>query len=135
MNKKVIVPVVLVLIVIVSSMFLIARGSPSSKNVATNAPVKEFKMTSFTEMVNGEPKPHFSLNEIVVNKGDKVRIKITETSGMHNFVIDEFGVYKDTPLNQESVVEFIADKSGNFVYYCSKPGHRQNGQWGTLRVL
>ncbi|NVN96701.1 cupredoxin domain-containing protein [Candidatus Nomurabacteria bacterium] len=136
MNKKVIVPVVLVLIVVVSSMFLIARGSSSSKNFTnSNAPVKEFSMTSFTDMVNGEPKPQFSLKEITVNKGDKVRIKITEVSGMHNFVIDEFGVYKDTPLNQETVVEFVADKTGEFVYYCSKPGHRQNGQWGTLKVI
>ena len=63
------------------------------------------------------------------------RIKITETSGAHNFNIDEFGVYTETPLNKESVVMFTADKSGSFVYYCSKPGHRQNGHWGTLTVL
>ena len=135
MNKKLIVPLVVVLVIIASSMFLIARGSSSSKSVASNAPVKEFKMTSFTDMVNGEPKPQFSLKEITVNKGDKVRIKITEVSGMHNFNIDEFGVHIDTPLNQESVAEFVADKTGEFVYYCSKPGHRANGHWGTLKVI
>ena len=70
-----------------------------------------------------------------MNKGDRVRIKITEVSGVHNFNIDEFGVYTETPLNKESVVEFVADKSGSFVYYCSKPGHRANGHWGTLKVL
>lgn len=134
MNKKIIVPVVVVLVIIVSSMFLMARGN-SSKNITSNVPVKEFKMTSFTEMVDGEPKPHFSVNEIVVNKGDKVRIKITDTSGMHDFKIDEFGVYTNTPLNQEVFVEFIADKSGSFVYYCTKPGHRANGQWGTIKVI
>ena len=54
--------------------------------------------------------------------------------GTHDFKIDEFNVYTETPLNQEAVVEFIADKPGKFEYYCSKTGHRQNGHWGTLIV-
>lgn len=97
--------------------------------------VKEFTMTSYVEMVDGKPKPQFSLKEITVNKGDKVRIKITVTSGMHDFRIDEYDIYADTQLNQEKVVEFTADKAGEFIYYCTKPGHRQNGQWGTLKVI
>lgn len=97
--------------------------------------VKEFSMTSFVEMVNGTPKPQFSLKEMTVNKGDKVRIKITVTSGAHDFKIDEFNIYADTQLNKEYVVEFTADKTGEFIYYCAKPGHRQNGQWGTLKVI
>lgn len=97
--------------------------------------VKEFSMTSFVEMVDGNPKPQFSLKEMTVNKGDKVRIKVTVTKGAHDFKIDEFNVYADTQLNQEYVVEFIADKTGEFIYYCAKPGHRQNGQWGTLKVI
>ncbi len=96
--------------------------------------VKEFSMTSFTEVKDGKYYPQYSLKEINVKKGDKVRIKITVTSGMHDFKIDEYGVYADTQLNKETVVEFTADKVGDFVYYCTKPGHRENGHWGTLRV-
>lgn len=91
-------------------------------------------MTSFFEMVDGKPAPQFSVKEIRVTKGDRVRIKVTNTKGMHDFVIDEFKVYKETPLNEEVVVEFTADKAGSFVYYCSKPNHRSLGQWGTLVV-
>lgn len=97
--------------------------------------IKEFLMTSFVEFVDGEPKPQFSLKEITVNKGDKVRIKITNTKGNHDFKLDEFGVFVDTPLDQEVVVEFTADQAGEFIYYCNQPGHRQAGQWGTLKVL
>lgn len=97
--------------------------------------LKEFTMTSFVEMVDGKPKPQYSLKEITVNKGDKVRIKITVTSGMHDFRIDEYDIYADTPLNKETVVEFTADKAGEFVYYCTKPGHRQNGHFGILKVI
>ena len=99
-----------------------------------NRQIKEFAMQSFVEFEDGKPKPQFSLKEITVNRGDLVRIKITTTIGTHNFNLDEFNVSAETPLNQETVVEFVADKSGDFIYYCSKPGHRQNGHWGTLKV-
>lgn len=114
-----------------------ANDVSNSVSGTTNeeAPVKEFTMTSFVDMSSGSPKPQYSLKDITVNKGDKVRIKITVTSGMHDFKIDEYGVYADTELNKESVIEFTADKAGDFVYYCTKPNHRQNGHWGTLKVI
>ena len=95
---------------------------------------KEFTLTSFFEMKDGKPAPQFSLKEIRVKKGDAVRLKVTNTKGMHDFVIDEYGIAKETPLNQEVIVEFTADMAGNFIYYCSKPNHRNLGQWGTLVV-
>ena len=76
----------------------------------------------------------FSLKEMTVKKGDAVRIKITNTKGMHNFTIDELGIKKELPMNQEVIVAFTATKAGDFVYYCSMPGHRAGGQWGTLHV-
>lgn len=108
-----------------------APPAPATEEAA----VKEFSMTSFVEMVDGKPKPQYSLKEITVNKGDKVKIKITVTKGTHNFNLDEFNVHAETPLNQEVAVEFTADKAGEFIYYCSMPGHRANGHWGTLKVL
>lgn len=92
--------------------------------------VKEFSMTSYYD---AEGK-WFSLKEMSVKKGDKVRVKVTNTKGTHDFTIDEYGIKKMTPLNEEVVVEFTADKAGEFAYYCSVPGHRAGGQWGTLKV-
>ena len=69
-----------------------------------------------------------------MKKGDTIRIKITNTKGSHDFTLDEYGIKKITPLNEEVVVEFTADKAGSFKYYCSMPGHRQMGQEGTLIV-
>ena len=97
--------------------------------------VKEFNTNSFFVMENGKPHPQFSLKEITVNKGDTVRIHVNVTKGMHDFNIDEFNVHSATPTDQTTVVEFIADKSGDFVYYCSMPGHRDLGHWGTLKVV
>jgi len=99
-----------------------ATGSASS--------VKEFTMTAYFD----EKGKWFSLKEMTVKKGDNVRLTITNTKGMHNFNIDELGIKKELPLNTPVVVEFTADKAGEFVYYCAMPGHRAGGQWGTLRV-
>jgi plastocyanin len=92
--------------------------------------VKDFAMTAYYD----EKGVWFSLKEMVVKKGDTVRMTITNTKGMHNLTIDEFGVATELPLGQPIVVEFTASKTGDFVYYCSIPGHRAKGQWGTLHV-
>ena len=97
------------------------------------APIKHFSLISSSGSFPF--KPQFSLKEITVNKGDKVKISINVTSGSHNFKLDEFGVFADTPTGQVTTVEFIADKAGEFIFYCNMPGHRAAGQWGTLKVV
>src|SRR3989344_4383589 len=137
MNKKLILGF-LVLIVLVVAGFGITKIFNSSsvtgnaiKEDISNVPVKEFVMTSFYDNTG----IWFSLKEISVNKGDIVRIKVTNIKGTHDFSLDEYGIKKMTPLNEEVVIEFTADKAGEFIYYCSVPGHRQKGQWGTLKVV
>lgn len=100
----------------------------NAKKMGTAA--KEFTMTSYYD----DKGAWFSMKEVRVKKGDLVRIKVTNTKGTHDFVIDAYGVKQETPLNQEVVVEFVADKTGEFEYYCSKPGHRARGQFGKLIV-
>lgn len=113
-----------------------SQGKVAEENQEQESrPVKEFSMTSFTEIIDGQYFPQFSTKKLEVNKGDLVRIKVTVTSGTHDFKIDEFDVYSETPLNEEVTIEFVADKAGEFVYYCTKPNHRANGHWGTLTVL
>ena len=112
--------------------------APNNQVAATTAladtPVHEIAMESFDTMVDGKYTPQFSLKEITVKKGEKVRININDTKGNHNFKIDEFNVLAETPMGQVTSVEFTPDKVGQFVYYCAKPHHRELGQWGTLTV-
>jgi plastocyanin len=96
--------------------------------------VKEFYMESFTEIIDGNYFPQYSLKEIRVNEGDTVRIAINTTSGTHDFNLDEFGVSENTPTGEVTIVEFVAGEAGSFEYYCSLPNHRANGHWGTLIV-
>lgn len=147
MNKNYIfIALALITAIVVGGVFVINNLKTNTKLDTNNLPsnntsgdqvrgeVKKFKMDSFYEMVDGKPKQQFSLKEITVNKGDTVRIIVTVTKGTHDFLIDEYGINAQTPLNQPTTIEFVADKAGEFVYYCSLPNHRQNGQWGTLTV-
>ena len=140
MNKKFVIGI-FILIVLVIGGFGIAKmfgqGNITGNAIKTNSPdkIKEFSIDSYTDIIDGKYYPKFSPKEITVNKGDIVKIKVNVKSGRHDFKIDEFNVYTDTPTNETTIIEFIADKTGEFVYYCAKPGHRQAGQWGTLKVL
>ena len=161
MNKKIIIPIVIIGIIAIIAIFAVNKTTKQvsetetgpvvesniQDNIAENIlpvaqkqesekrAVKEFVMESYVNMIDGKPAPRFSLDTITVNKGDLVRLKIIVTNGRHDFKIDELGVFADTPTGEETVVEFTADRADEFVYYCNQPGHRANGQWGTLKVL
>ncbi|MEK6886096.1 MAG: hypothetical protein AABX17_03965 [Nanoarchaeota archaeon] len=131
--KKILIITGIVLLLAFTGFFLFNRNLAENtiNGDFSNAPVKEFTMTSFYDNTG----IWFSLKEISVNVGDLVRIKVTNIKGTHDFTLDEYGIKEMTPLNEEIIVEFIADKAGSFEYYCSVSGHRQKGQWGTLKVL
>jgi nitrite reductase (NO-forming) len=133
-NRKTwgIIPILLIGLFILSGC---SSQAPAGNAVKSTGQVREFTMNSFTQITDGKYFPQFSLKNITVSKGDTVRLKITNIKGVHDFKIDEFNVYAMTPLDQEVTVEFVADKVGSFEYYCTQPGHRQNGHWGTLTVL
>ncbi len=77
----------------------------------------------------------FSLNELHVKKGDTVKITFTNTEGFHDWVIDEFNAKTARiPAGKSETVQFVADKTGTFEYYCSVGQHRANGMKGNLIV-
>ncbi|MCR4279490.1 MAG: cupredoxin domain-containing protein [Candidatus Zambryskibacteria bacterium] len=77
----------------------------------------------------------FSDSEIEVNKGERVRITLTNTVGTHDLVVEGYDVRTQILQTGESeTIEFIADESGTFEYYCSIGNHRAMGMTGTLTV-
>jgi cytochrome c oxidase subunit 2 len=78
---------------------------------------------------------YFSPSEIRVKKGDKVKIILTNKDGFHDWVVDEFNARTPQIKAGETVeIEFIADKTGTFEYYCSVGNNRQMGMKGNLIV-
>lgn len=77
----------------------------------------------------------FTPTEIRVKQGERVKIALTNESGTHDWVIDEFSARTDIlQPGQTDEVEFTATKAGTFEYYCSVGNHRQMGMKGKLIV-
>ena len=77
----------------------------------------------------------FSQKTLKVKKGEVVKVIFKNNEGFHDFVIDELKVNSGRiNAGQTAEVVFTADKTGDFVYYCSVGQHRKNGMWGTLTV-
>lgn len=75
-------------------------------------------------------------SEIRVNQGDTIRLTFENTGGRHDWVLDEFDAATEVIRGGESeTIEFTADEAGEFEFYCSVPGHRQAGMWGTFVVV
>lgn len=98
--------------------------TPSREDTQQAGEVKEITMTA----------QRFSFNPgtITVNKGDTVKISIRSTDVTHGFTISEFGINVQLTPGKTEIIEFIADKTGTFRFYCSVPcgtGHgRMNGK-------
>jgi len=56
---------------------------------------------------------------IEVNRGDRVRLRITSSDVTHGIGIAEYGVNVELPANQEVVVDFTADRAGEFPFFCT----------------
>jgi heme/copper-type cytochrome/quinol oxidase subunit 2 len=76
-----------------------------------DASVREFHLT--TRQFQYEPA------EVRVKKGDRVRLNVTSTDVTHGFGIAEYRINRQTPPGQTVTIEFIADKPGRFVIYCT----------------
>ncbi len=81
--------------------------------------IKEFTMTA--------RKWKFEPNEIIVNKGDKVRLTVTSIDMAHGIAISDYGINEYLSPGQTVDIEFTADKKGRFPFVCSVScgiGHR-----------
>lgn len=57
-----------------------------------------------------------------IKKGDKVRLRVTSSSGVHGVAIPELGVASGVVApGQDDVIEFVAEKSGTFQMICNVP--------------
>lgn len=88
---------------------------PNAQAIQPTGETKEFNVRSFNF--------GFDPPTIEVNAGDKVRIILTSDDIPHGLAINEFMVNKrvDPSPSEPTVIEFLADKKGEFSFYCSIP--------------
>lgn len=61
----------------------------------------------------------FEPNQIIVNQGDKVKLSLTTEDVEHGFAISEYGINEKVKQGETTIIEFTADKSGEFEIRCS----------------
>lgn len=89
--------------------------------------VKSFTMTA--------KQWSFDPATITVKKGDTVKLSVKSIDVDHGFAISSFGVNKPLTPGQTTEVEFVADKTGSFPFFCSVfCGSGHGGMRGTLVV-
>ncbi len=107
----------------------------TNMETTTNIVVPEVNINSEKVFIVGGDNFKFDLTEMRVKKGDTVKITFTNNKGTHDLLIDEYKVNTGILAAGESkTVEFVADKTGTFEFYCSVGQHRQMGMKGNLIV-
>lgn len=78
----------------------------------------------------------YAPNVIRGKAGSTISVKLTSVQGMHDFVIDGQNINSGIVRQGESIIVDITlpNAPGSFTFYCSMPGHRAQGQVGTLIV-
>ena len=112
LNMKKILMVIGILVMLVVAIF-ISKGSFFTGN-AVKEEVKEFTIKAF--------RFGYSPDVIEINRGDNVKIIIENTDTLHGIRIP------DLEIKGNDVVEFTADKQGEFDWYCNNmcgEGHMQ----------
>ncbi|MBM3138530.1 MAG: hypothetical protein FJZ98_10135 [Chloroflexi bacterium] len=82
--------------------------------------------------IDGQANPVLS-----ASVGDTVRITLVNGDGMpHDVFLPDLGAQSAMtgPASQQAVLELKVSEAGEFVYFCSVPGHRAAGMEGTLVV-
>ena len=73
--------------------------------------VKEFNLVA--------KKWSFEPAIVEVRKGDLIRLNINSVDVVHGFAIADFGINENLAPGKTTIVEFTADKTGEFTFFCS----------------
>jgi plastocyanin len=142
-NTKILMFLPVVLVLLIAGYFIYKMNKNNSGFVGTPASNPSQTDSSNSQSPTGPVKEftvdgsnyQFSPTTLTVNKGDNVKIIFKDDDGMHNLAIEGYNVTTSTiKAGSDSSVSFVADKTGNFTYYCSVGNHREKGMVGTLTV-
>ena len=116
----------LTVLVIPLFLFLLSGLLPAQQG-ASETEVREIRMTA--------QKYRFDPQEIRVREGERVRLLITALDRKHGIRIKEFGVKTVLEKGKETVVEFVAERAGEYKFKCSvRCGWRHGSMKGKLIV-
>ena len=106
---------------------------PEQQENITETP--QMMETSVVEVDVAGTEFSFDPSSVVVRKGDTVKITLKNVGNIpHNLNVEGYGSTRTISPGEQDTLEFVADKGGSFVFYCTLPGHRERGMVGELLV-
>lgn len=111
--------VIIVFFVIANRNTSIAPTRNGNQSITSQAPLKEISITAKSW--------EFVPATIAVRQGERVQLKIKSVDVDHGFAIPDFKVNETLSPGKETVIEFVADKKGEYTFFCSVvcgQGHR-----------
>ena len=143
--NKIIIAIVAIVVLVGAGIWFVQNNSSAPASIPSTGTVTKDNQGNpdYTPPATGTEKDFtvtgenfsFSPATLTVQKGDHVKITFINSGGTHDLRIDEFNA-KTYLLKsgEQATVEFTADKTGTFEYYCSVGNHRAMGMKGTLTV-
>ncbi len=128
MNKFIIIAIFTIILIGAGIIYSIYFRASETTPIKPTGNIVEINITA--------NKNKWNPTLITVKAGDTVKINlINEDPYDHGFAIEAFGINKRMFAKQETSIEFVASKIGDFPFYCSVPcGEGHFEQTGHLIV-
>lgn len=125
-----------VFLALVLAGFFYLRRPQLSPTTTQESPATQETSGEVREVTVEGDEYSFSPKSLSVAAGERIRLTFKNNGNLpHNFTIDELGVATRTVGGGEGdTVEFTAQTSGTFSFYCSVGGHRELGMEGDLQA-
>ena len=101
---------------------VVASGSPAGT-------------TSFRSFNIVETATSFTPATIIVNQGDTVHINLTAQGGAYDFTQPDMGLKRSLKSGETGIIQFDANETGKFTFYCSSCGGPAKGPIGYIEVV
>ncbi len=140
MNKNLLIVLGIFLAVIIVGVFLMGRPKTQPVAVETPSPAASDSGTieegDIREISISASEYSFNPLSLSLNKGEKVRLTVTNNGRMqHDLVIEELNLGTEMLTRGESgVIEFTVPESGELTYFCSVSNHRALGMEGKITI-
>ncbi|MEK7519884.1 MAG: cupredoxin domain-containing protein [Patescibacteria group bacterium] len=116
MNKFVLIVIFIVILIAVGVVYQTYFRPADVAPIAASGHVVEIDVRVHENSWRWDP------DVITVKAGDTVKLKIFNDDAYdHGFALEAFGINKKLSPRQETLVEFVAAKKGDFPFYCSVP--------------
>lgn len=108
----------------------------STKNIVRDSTIIDIEYSLEASML-GYFAPDGTRNPtLTANKGDRVRITITNAEVMtHDVALEKKGIKSGTLLEKGSTTSITFWAENDDIYYCTVPGHRAAGMVGQFKIV